>query len=76
MTCHRWFVSQRLGFVLRCLDQGEERVFLRHVWTCPECVRGVRELERQIGWLAMAVEPVEVSPRLRQRARAQAMRRR
>jgi hypothetical protein len=69
MACRRWFVSHRLGFVLRCLDQWEERAFLGHLWTCPRCVRAVRKLEREIGWLAMAVWPAEVTPSFRDRAR-------
>ncbi len=61
MKCLDWFVSHRLAFVLRCLDSGEERAFQRHVGTCPACARAVRDLEREIRWLAMAVEPVAVT---------------
>lgn len=72
MGCRRWFVAQRLGFVLRSLDQWEERAFLGHLWTCPGCIHAVQELEREIGWLAMAVWPADVTPSLRDRALARA----
>lgn len=67
MKCCRWFVMHRLGFALRCLDRQEERVFVRHSRGCRECAGAVRQLEREIGWLGMAVEPSQVPPTLRDR---------
>lgn len=75
MRCRRWFVSHRLGYVLRSLDQWEERAFLGHLSTCRRCVQAVQALEREIGWLAMALRPAEVTPSLRERALERATRR-
>lgn len=72
MKCDRWLVSHRLGFVLRCLDQREHEVLERHVLGCRKCAHAVRELEREIGWLGMAVRPVNPPPAFRGQALARA----
>jgi hypothetical protein len=75
MKSHRWFVSRRLGFALRCLDSREERVFVRHARSCHECVRAVRVMERELGWLGMALQPAHVPAGFRNRACAWVIRR-
>ena len=62
MTTHDWYVEHREAYVARSLEPGEERAFRNHLVHCDECARGTDRLERELGWLGMAVDPVPAEP--------------
>jgi hypothetical protein len=62
MNAHDWYIENRAGFVARSLEPGEERTFRDHLVRCGECSREVAALERELGWLPMAVLPVTPAP--------------
>jgi hypothetical protein len=62
VTTHEWYVEHREAYVARSLEPGEERAFRNHLVHCDECARGTDRLERELGWLGMAVDPVPAEP--------------
>ena len=62
MTAHEWYVENRVGFVARNLEPGEERTFRDHLVRCDDCSREVVRLERELGWLPMGAAPVAPPP--------------
>ena len=65
VTAHDWFVDNRVAFVARALDASESQTFADHLPRCAECQTAVTELERDLGWLPMGVQPVRPRPGLR-----------
>lgn len=61
---HEWFVENREAFVARHLEPDEEAAFRDHVARCAECRDTVALIERELGWLAMGIEPVAPRPGL------------
>jgi anti-sigma-K factor RskA len=76
MTAHDWFLDHRADWVARALDPEEERSFRDHLQRCPDCRAAVAELERDLGWLPMAVAPVAPRPGFRRQALERALGRR
>jgi hypothetical protein len=66
MTVHDWYVEHRAAYVARALEPREERLFADHLARCEECTREVERLERELGWLPMAVRPALPRPGLTQ----------
>lgn len=64
MTPHDWYVENRAAFVARALEVREERLFADHLPRCDECRREVARLERELGALPMAANPVAPRPGL------------
>jgi len=62
MTPHDWYVENRSAFVASALEPEEERTFRDHLPRCEECRREIARLERDLGWLPMAVTPVTPPP--------------
>jgi hypothetical protein len=62
MTVHDWYVENRVAFVARSLERGEERTFRDHLVRCEPCTREVARLERELAWLPMGVMPVAPPP--------------
>jgi hypothetical protein len=62
MTAHEWFVEHRTDYATRALEPDEERLYREHLDRCDECRTAVRELERDLAWLPMAVTPVPPRP--------------
>jgi hypothetical protein len=73
MTAHDWYLENRAGFVARSLDPAEERTFRDHLVRCEECSREVVRLERELGWLAMAVAPAAPPPGYARRVAARVL---
>lgn len=67
MTAHDWFIEHRVDHVARLLEPEEERAFADHLPRCPECRAEVVAIEKDLGWLAMGVEPAKPPPGLRWR---------
>ena len=76
MTAHDWFIEHRAAWVARALDGEEERSFRDHLRRCPDCRGAVAELERDLSWLPMGVEPVAPRPGFRRKALERALGRR
>ena len=55
MTAHAWYIENRAAFVARSLERGEESTFRDHLVRCDECTREVARMERDLGWLPLAV---------------------
>jgi len=70
MNAHDWYIENRAGFVARSLEPGEERTFRDHLVRCDECAREVARLERELGWLGMAVPPAAPAPGFSRRVAA------
>ncbi len=68
MTSHDWFIEHRAAWVARALDAEEEGSYRDHLARCAECRDAVAELERDLGWLSMGVEPVAPRPGFRREA--------
>jgi anti-sigma-K factor RskA len=64
VTAHDWYVENRAAYVARALERREERLFADHLRRCEECTREVERLEREVGWLPMAVPPAAPRPGL------------
>ena len=64
MTSHDWYIENRAAYVARVLEVGEERLFADHLSRCEECSHEVARLERDLGALPMAVQPVAPRPGL------------
>ncbi len=62
------------GYALDALDDDDRREFERHLLTCATCRAEVDELRETVGALALAVDPVEPPPALRERILADARR--
>ena len=62
MTAHEWFIEHRTEYVTRALEPDDERLYREHLDRCEECRTAVRELERDLAWLPMAVAPVPPRP--------------
>jgi hypothetical protein len=62
MTAHEWFIEHRTEYVTRALEPDDERLYREHLDRCEECRAAVRELERDLAWLPMAVAPVPPRP--------------
>ncbi len=58
MKAHQWFIEHRPDFTARALDPAEERAFRTHLETCADCRAAIAELERELGWLPMGINPV------------------
>lgn len=76
MTAHDWYTENRAGFVARSLEPDEERTFRDHLARCEECRREVEALERELGWLPMAVRPAAPAPGFARRTAAEVLDRR
>lgn len=76
MTTHDWYVENRAAYVARSLEPDEERTFRDHLARCAECHADVERLERELGWLPMAVRPVAPAPGFARRAAAEVLDRR
>src|SRR5262245_60740729 len=64
MIVHDWYIANREAYVTRALEPREERLFTDHLPRCEECTREVARLERDLGWLPMAVRPEVPRPGL------------
>lgn len=62
MTAHEWFVEHRTEYATRALEPDDERLYREHLDRCEECRVAVREIERDLAWLPMAVAPVPPRP--------------
>jgi hypothetical protein len=62
MTAHEWFIEHRTEYLTRGLESGDERLYREHLDRCEDCRTAVRELERDLAWLPMAVAPVPPRP--------------
>ncbi len=62
MAVHSWYVENRWAYVIRALEPREERLFADHVARCEECAQEVGRLDRDLAWLAMAVDPAQPRP--------------
>ena len=62
MTAHSWYIENRVAFVARSLEPGEERTFQDHLVRCDDCSREVVRLERELSWLPMGAAPVAPPP--------------
>ena len=62
MTAHEWFVEHRTEYATRALEPDDERLYREHLDRCEECRSAVREIERDLAWLPMAVAPVPPRP--------------
>ncbi len=65
MNPHDWYVDHRVDFVTRTLEEAEERSFADHMRRCEGCADAVRQIERELAWLPMGVEPVSPRPGFR-----------
>jgi hypothetical protein len=73
MTAHAWYIENRVAFVARSLEPGEERTFRDHLVRCDECAREVERLERELGWLPMGAAPVAPPPGFARRMAAEVL---
>ena len=64
MNPHDWYVEHREAYVARTLEPREEASFEDHLPRCGECREAVQEIEQDLGWLPMGVEPVTPRPGL------------
>jgi hypothetical protein len=62
MTAHEWFVEHRTDYATRALEPADEALYREHLDRCDDCRAAVRELERDLSWLPMAVAPVPPRP--------------
>src|SRR5918994_495205 len=62
MTAHEWFVEHRTDYATRALEPADETLYREHLDRCEECRTAVREVERDLSWLPMAVAPVAPRP--------------
>jgi Anti-sigma-K factor rskA len=62
MTAHEWFVEHRTDYATRALEPADETLYREHLDRCDECRAAVREVERDLSWLPMAVAPVAPRP--------------
>lgn len=62
MTAHEWFVEHRTDYATRALEPADEMLYREHLDRCDDCRAAVRELERDLAWLPMAVTPVAPRP--------------
>jgi hypothetical protein len=62
MTAHEWFVERRTDFATRALEPADETLYREHLDRCDDCRAAVRELERGLAWLPMAVAPAAPRP--------------
>lgn len=62
MNPHSWYEENREAFVARLLEGREESCFEDHLVRCPDCVRAIEEIERDLSWLPLAVRPVAPRP--------------
>lgn len=67
MTAHDWFVEHRTDYATRALEPAEEMLYREHLDRCETCRAAVRELERDLSWLPMAVSPAAPRPGFTQR---------
>ena len=62
MTAHDWFIEHRTDYATRALEPADEALYREHLDRCDDCRAAVRELERDLSWLPMAVAPVAPRP--------------
>jgi hypothetical protein len=67
MTAHEWFIEHRTDYATRALEPADERLYREHLDRCEDCRAAVRELERDLSWIPMAVTPVKPRPGFTQR---------
>lgn len=67
MKAHDWFIEHRTEFAARLLDAEDEAAFEAHLERCPECSTGVEQVEQELAWLPMGVQPVTLRPGLRRK---------
>ncbi len=65
MRSHDELETMASSYVLLALEPEEQEAFEAHLITCEICVRRVAEMKAVAGNLALAVEDLEPSPRLR-----------
>lgn len=65
MNSHEWFIEQRSPYATQTQDPTDEPAFVDHLKRCAECRAAVHQLERELGWLPMGVNPVSPRPGFR-----------
>jgi hypothetical protein len=67
MNPHDWFAEHAVEYATRTLDLEGARAFEAHLVQCDACRREVATVERELGWLPMAVAPATPRPGARER---------
>ncbi|MBI4500494.1 MAG: anti-sigma factor [Gemmatimonadetes bacterium] len=67
MTAHDWYLENRAAYATRTLDRKEARLFADHLPRCPECQAAIKEIEDDLAWLPLGVQPVAPRPGLTRR---------
>lgn len=62
MKAHDWFVEHRPDFFAGALEPADERLFREHLARCESCRAAVDQLEHDLRWLPMGVNPVPPRP--------------
>lgn len=64
MNPHQWFEEHRTDYAVRSLDSEESKSFTEHLAGCAECREAVQQIERELAWLPMGVNPAAMRPGL------------